>query len=129
MLIARADFTVNNDRYYNNDGKRYQMRWYFKFSKYIPLMARAFDILQTMILVNIDSMKAQSETLKSYKRAGYLVNFDSAEGFRSFIVPYPGPPPINTGTRGGRRNKKSKYKKARSTRQKNKKNKNTRKNR
>ena len=131
MLIARADFTVNNDRYYNNDGKRFQMRWYFKFSKYIPLMARAFDILQTMILVNIDSTGILPGTLKSYERDGYLVNFDSDQGLRSFIVPYPGPAPINTGpaTNGGRRNKKSKRKKGRSKRHKNKKNKNTRKNR
>ena len=131
MLIARADFTVNNDRYYHNDGKRYQMMWYFKFSKYIPLMARAFDILQTMLIVNIDRMGIQPGTLKSYEREGSLVNFDSAEGLRSFIVPYPGPAPINTGhaTNGGRRNKKSKFKRARSKRHKNKKNTNTRKKR
>jgi hypothetical protein len=132
LLIARADFTVNNDRYYNNDGKRYQMRWYAKFATYVTLMARAFDILQTMMLVNIDRMGIQPGTLTSYERDGYLVNFDSDQGLRSFIVTYPGPAPINTGTRGGRRNKKHKinnFKKARSKRYKNKKNTNTRKNR
>ena len=72
--------------------------------------------------------------MKSYEGEGSLVNFDSAEGLRSFIVPYPGPAPINTGpaTNGGRRNKKHKinnFKKARSKRHKNKKYKNTRKNR
>ena len=94
-------------------------------------MARAFDILQTMILVNIDSTGILPGTLKSYERDGYLVNFDSDQGLRSFIVPYPGPAPINTGpaTNGGRRNKLRKFKKARSKRHKNKKNKNTRKNR
>jgi len=137
--IARVDFTVNNERCYHNDGVGYQMRWFTKFVKSIPLMARAFDILQTMMPVNIDSagtqpidiMETQPETLKSYEGEGSLVNFDSAEGLRSFIVPYPGPAPINTGlaTNGGRRNKKSKYKKGRSKRHKNKTNKNTRKNR
>ena len=140
--IARADFTVNNERYYHNDGVGYQMRWFTKFVKSIQLMARAFDILQTMMPVNIDStgtepidiMETKPETLKSYEGEGSLVNFDSAEGLRSFIVPYPGPAPINTGpaTNGGRRNKKHKinnFKKARSKRHKNKKYKNTRKNR
>ena len=94
-------------------------------------MARAFDILQTMLIVNIDRMGIQPGTLKSYEREGSLVNFDSAEGLRSFIVPYPGPAPINTGhaTNGGRRNKKSNFKRARSKRHKNKKNTNTRKKR
>jgi hypothetical protein len=126
-FIASADFTINNPRYYNNDGKRYQMRWYGRFVNYIPLMARAFDILQTMILVNIDSMGIQPGTLKSYERDGYLVNFDSTQGLTSFIVPYPGP--ALTGARGGRRNKMNKFKKVRSKRHNHKKNKNTRKNR
>jgi hypothetical protein len=138
-FVARTDLTVNNPRYYKNDGKNYQMRWFTRFVNYIPLMARAFDILQTMIPANvdstethpIDSMETQPETLKSYETGGYLVNFDSAEGLSSFIVPYPGPATINTdpAANGGRRNKKSKRKKGRSKRQKNKKNKNTRKNR
>jgi hypothetical protein len=138
-FIARTDLTVNNPRYFKNDGKNYQMRWFTRFVNYIPLMARAFDILQTMIPANvdstethpIDSMETQPETLKSYETGGYLVNFDSAEGLSSFIVPYPGPATINTdpAANGGRRNKKSKRKKGRSKRQKNKKNKNTRKNR
>ena len=125
--IARADFTVNNERYYNNDGVGYQMRWYANYVNSIPLMARAFDILQTMILVNIASMGIQSGTLKSYEREGYLVNFNSAQGLTSFIVPYPGP--ALTGARGGRRNKMNKFKKVRSKRHNHKKNKNTRKNR
>ena len=128
-FIASADFTINNPRYYDNDGKRYQMKWYGRFVNYIPLMARAFDILQTMILVNIDSMGIQPGTLKSYERDGYLVNFDSTQGLTSFIVPYPGPALYNRGARGGRRNKMSKFKKVRSKRHTHKKNKNTRKNR
>ena len=137
--IARADFTVNNERYYKNDGVGYQMRWYANYVNSVPLMARAFDILQTMMPVNVDStdtqpidiMETQPETLKSYETDGYLVNFDSAEGLSSFIVPYPGPATINTdpAANGGRRNKKSKRKKGRSKKHKNKKNKNTRKNR
>jgi hypothetical protein len=103
------------------------MRWYGRFVNYIPLMARAFDILQTMILVNIDSMGIQPGTLKSYERDGYLVNLDSAQGLTSFIVPYPGP--ALTGARGGRKHKMNKFKRARSKKNKNKKNKNTRKKR
>jgi len=126
-FVASADFTINNPRYYHNDGKRYQMRWYARFVKSIPLMARTFDILQTMILVNIDSMGIQPGTLKSYERDGYLVNFDSDQGLNAFVVPYPGP--ALTGARGGRKHKMNKFKRARSKRHKNKKNKNTRKNR
>jgi hypothetical protein len=127
--IARADFTVNNERYYDNDGVGYQMRWCARFVNSIQLMARAFDILQTMMPVNIDSMDIQTkdstdiqpETLKSYEKDGYLVNLDSDQGLTPFVVPYPGPATYNRGTRGGRINKKSKFKKARSKKNKNKK--------
>jgi hypothetical protein len=106
--IADFDFSINNPKYFDDDGITYQLKWFAQYrnydhltdnrkkGQYMELFVNAFDILHNMTLLDGNSAGISADTIKTYERDGSFINLNTTEGIDAFIVPFPHPVPVDT---------------------------------